>query len=63
MLRDVEHFQSRLGKIDGFEDAADYLFEIIRGREVKSSSPAPSASTATEQPKEEGTTPSEPGAD
>ncbi|KAK5662771.1 hypothetical protein OQA88_6178 [Cercophora sp. LCS_1] len=44
MLRDVEHFQSRLGKIDGFEDTADYLSKIIKDRELRAATPTPSAS-------------------
>jgi len=39
MLRDVEYFQSRLSKIDAFDDAAEHLLKIIRSREVKSSAP------------------------
>lgn len=34
MIRDVEFFESRLGKIDGFENAADYLLKIIRNKQV-----------------------------
>jgi vacuolar protein sorting-associated protein 54 len=41
MLRDVEYFQSRLGKIDGFEDAAEYLTNIIKSKEIKSPPPPP----------------------
>ncbi|KAK3944967.1 vacuolar protein sorting-associated protein 54 [Diplogelasinospora grovesii] len=32
MLRDIELFESRLGKIDGFEDAGEYLRSIIKNR-------------------------------
>ncbi|KAK4453285.1 Vps54-domain-containing protein [Podospora aff. communis PSN243] len=49
MLRDVEFFQSRLSKIDAFDDAADHLFKIIRSREVKSSAP-PAAAPAPDPP-------------
>ncbi|KAK4227103.1 vacuolar protein sorting-associated protein 54-like protein [Podospora fimiseda] len=34
MIRDVQFFQARLGKIDGFEDAADYMLKVIRNKEV-----------------------------
>ncbi|KAL2152056.1 hypothetical protein VTH82DRAFT_5240 [Thermothelomyces myriococcoides] len=30
MLQDVEYFKSRLGKIDGFDDAGDHLVNVIR---------------------------------
>ncbi|KAK4179494.1 putative vacuolar protein sorting-associated protein 54 [Triangularia setosa] len=42
MLRDVEFFQSRLGKIDGFEDAGEYLFQIINSKTVAEAVPASS---------------------
>ncbi|KAK3378519.1 Vps54-like protein-domain-containing protein [Podospora didyma] len=41
MLRDVEFFQSRLGKIDGFEDAGDYLLSVIKSKDFKVSTQAP----------------------
>ena len=41
MLHDIEFFQSRLSKIDGFEDTGEYLLGIIRSREVKSAPAAP----------------------
>ncbi|KAK4105080.1 Vps54-domain-containing protein [Parathielavia hyrcaniae] len=34
MLRDVEFFQSRLGKIDGFEDAGGHLVNIIKSKKI-----------------------------
>ncbi|KAL2133646.1 hypothetical protein VTI74DRAFT_2002 [Chaetomium olivicolor] len=43
MLRDVEFFQSRLGKIDGFEDAGEYLVNIIKGKQISAPPPAPPA--------------------
>ncbi|KAK0626622.1 Vps54-like protein-domain-containing protein [Immersiella caudata] len=46
MLRDVEFFQTRLSRIDAFDDAAERLFKIIRSREVKSSAP-PAAISAS----------------
>ncbi|KAK0719596.1 vacuolar protein sorting-associated protein 54-like protein [Lasiosphaeris hirsuta] len=46
MLHDVEHFQVRLGKIDGFEDLGEYLANIIRAREVKGLAPAPAPAQA-----------------
>ncbi|KAK3325399.1 Vps54-like protein-domain-containing protein [Apodospora peruviana] len=44
MLRDVEYLQSRLGKIDGFEDAGDHLVNIISRKEIKAP-PAPASSS------------------
>jgi vacuolar protein sorting-associated protein 54 len=41
MLRDVELFRSRLGKIDGFEGAGDHLENIINSKQVKAVPPAP----------------------
>ncbi len=41
MLRDVEFFQSRLGKIDGFEDAGDYLVKIIKSNKILAPEPVP----------------------
>ena len=41
MLRDVEFFQSRLGKIDGFEDAGEYLVNVINNKQVLAPPPAP----------------------
>ncbi len=39
MLRDVEFFESRLGKIDGFEDAGDYLRRKIRSKRILAPEP------------------------
>ncbi|GAB1314385.1 Vacuolar protein sorting-associated protein 54 [Madurella fahalii] len=47
MLGDVEYFQSRLGKIDGFEDAGDYLIKIIKSKEVTAPEPAPAPAAAS----------------
>lgn len=34
MLRDVEFFQSRLGRIDGFGDAGEFLLGVINSKTV-----------------------------
>lgn len=47
MLGDVEYFQSRLGKIDGFDDAGDYLIKVIKSKEVTAPEPAPAPAPAT----------------
>ncbi|KAL2269730.1 hypothetical protein VTJ83DRAFT_1914 [Remersonia thermophila] len=39
MLRDIELFRTRLGKIDGFEDAGDYLASVIRSKMVTAPPP------------------------
>lgn len=46
MLRDVELFQSRLGKIDGFEDAGDFLVKTIKSKKVVAPEPVPEAAPA-----------------
>jgi vacuolar protein sorting-associated protein 54 len=46
MLRDVEFFQSRLGKIDGFEDAGDYLLSAIKSKKIIAPEPAPAPTPA-----------------
>ncbi|KAK4127633.1 Vps54-domain-containing protein [Parathielavia appendiculata] len=48
MLRDVEYFQSRLGKIDGFEDAGDHLLNIIKSKKIVT--PEPVTATAPPAP-------------
>ncbi|RDA87638.1 hypothetical protein CP532_3840 [Ophiocordyceps camponoti-leonardi (nom. inval.)] len=35
MLRDVEFFSTKLGKVDGFGDAGEVLSEVVRAKEVK----------------------------
>ena len=68
MLRDVEYFTARLGRIDGFGDAGEYLSNIVKSRQVESASPAtasceggaeseesPADKTAADAGKNEGT--------
>ncbi|KAK3308597.1 Vps54-like protein-domain-containing protein [Chaetomium strumarium] len=43
MLRDVEFFQSRLGKIDGFEDAGEYLVSVIKSKQISAPPPPPAS--------------------
>lgn len=35
MVRDFEYFRVKLGKIDGFGDAADHLLDIIRKKKLE----------------------------
>lgn len=51
MLRDIGHFEARLGSLDGFEDAGEYLRGIVKAKEVASPPPPPAAPVA-EQPGE-----------
>jgi vacuolar protein sorting-associated protein 54 len=41
MLHDIEFFQARLSKIDGFGNAGEYLMKIIKSKEVKKAAPSP----------------------
>ncbi|KAK4159371.1 vacuolar protein sorting-associated protein 54-like protein [Cladorrhinum sp. PSN259] len=51
MIRDVEFFQSRLGNIDGFEDAADYLLKVVGNKQVlKAPEPVPAPSSLAPPP-------------
>jgi len=50
MLGDVEYFESRLSRIDGFEDAAEYLSNIIKSKEIAAPPPPPSAPSTTTSP-------------
>ncbi|KHO01469.1 Vps54-like protein [Metarhizium album ARSEF 1941] len=46
MLRDVEFFSSRLGKINGFGDTGDFLANIVKSKEVKPKTPEPAEEAA-----------------
>lgn len=48
MLRDIDHFETRLGNLDGFEDAGEYLRNIAKSKEVASPEPPPAAPAADE---------------
>ncbi|KAK0739770.1 Vps54-like protein-domain-containing protein [Apiosordaria backusii] len=54
MLRDVEFFQSRLGRIDGFEDAGEYLLKIINSKTVVAEAPPASSLTVDKVPSRAG---------
>lgn len=34
MLRDTEHFSTKLSKIDGFGDAGEFLKGVVKSKEV-----------------------------
>ncbi|KFG85430.1 vacuolar sorting protein [Metarhizium anisopliae] len=40
MLHDIEFFESKLGKLDGFGDTAEYLTTIIKSKQAKTGRPA-----------------------
>ncbi|KAG6223520.1 hypothetical protein E4U34_000818 [Claviceps purpurea] len=46
MLRDVEFFSTKLGKIEGFGDAGDFLADIVKAKEVRSKTPEPAKEEA-----------------
>lgn len=48
MLRDIDYFESRLGKLGGFEDAGEYLRTIAKSKEVVSAPPPPETSAVEE---------------
>ncbi len=39
MIRDLEHFQSRLGNIDGFGDTGEQLMTIVKSKDVETTPP------------------------
>ncbi|OLN84888.1 Vacuolar protein sorting-associated protein 54, chloroplastic [Colletotrichum chlorophyti] len=46
MLRDVDFFVAKLGKLDGFRDAGDYLKNIINSKEIKRTASPPTEKQA-----------------
>lgn len=52
MLRDIDHFETRLGNLDGFEDAGEYLRGIAKSKEIASPEPPPATPAATDVPEE-----------
>ena len=46
MLHDVDFFESRLNKIDGFGDTAEQLLKIIRAKEIRNAAPSPAPPAA-----------------
>lgn len=39
MLHDVEFFKSRVGEMDGFDDAAEYLIVLIQSKQGTNTEP------------------------
>ena len=53
MLRDVEYFSSKLGNLDGFGDAGDFLAGIVNAKEVQPEAPVEQPLEATEAKEDE----------
>ncbi|EON98636.1 putative garp complex component protein [Phaeoacremonium minimum UCRPA7] len=53
MLRDVDFFQAKLGKIDGFGDAGEYLTTIIKSKKIAAPAAAPPAEAPAEAEEEQ----------
>jgi vacuolar protein sorting-associated protein 54 len=51
LLRDAEHFDSKLGKIDGAADTGQYLMGLVKDKSVAVEQPAPQP-TAKEESEE-----------
>ncbi|KAG5983977.1 hypothetical protein E4U55_006587 [Claviceps digitariae] len=61
MLRDMEFFSTKLGKIEGFGDAGDFLADIVKSKEVRAKTPEPIKEEAAPVKKEEAAAPVEKG--
>ncbi|KAK4189652.1 vacuolar protein sorting-associated protein 54 [Podospora australis] len=59
MYRDVEHLQSKLGKMDGFGDTAEHLLKIVRGKTI-TAPPPESVPSQVAPPKRSTSTPPQP---
>lgn len=58
MLRDAEYFKTRIGSLDGANDAGDYIIKIVHDKNVpRSSSTTPPPDTAQVTPPPEGIPP------
>lgn len=49
MLTDIEFFTTKLGKLDGFGDAGDYLLRIIKSKNIERPKPAETEETLSEK--------------
>ncbi|KAI6783023.1 Vacuolar protein sorting-associated protein-like protein [Emericellopsis cladophorae] len=50
MIRDVEFFTTKLGKVDGFGDAGESLLSVAKTKEVKAAEPLPSPAEEEKSP-------------
>ncbi|KAG6009680.1 hypothetical protein E4U21_001744 [Claviceps maximensis] len=54
MLRDMEFFSTKLGKIEGFDDAGNFLTDIVKAKEVRPETPEPVKEEAVSAEKDGG---------
>ena len=53
MLRDIEYFEAKLSKMDGFGDTADHLKSLVKAKEIKSMTVAAPVVTSEAEDKAE----------
>ncbi|KAG9255426.1 Vps54-like protein-domain-containing protein [Emericellopsis atlantica] len=58
MIRDVEFFTTKLGKVDGFGDAGENLLSVAKTKEVKAAEPVPTPAEEEKSP-EKGSSPAD----
>lgn len=46
MLRDAEHFKTRIGGLDGAGDTGDFIVKLVKEKSVPRPGPAPAAPEA-----------------
>jgi vacuolar protein sorting-associated protein 54 len=61
MIRDVEFFATKLGKLDGFGDAGENLLNLARSKEVKAPEPPPAPAEEEKSPEKGSSVDSESG--
>ena len=59
MLRDVELFQARIGKLEGASELGDYLVTIVRGKPIAAEQKAAAPGAAAELEQEQAANSSE----
>ena len=55
MLRDAEHFKSKIGGLDGAGDAGDYIVNLVKAKAVPKPTPPAPEVVAREAPTKKGT--------
>ncbi len=53
MLRDAEHFKTRIGSLDGADDAGDYLVNLVKGKSLPKPKANPTTPPRNESEKQE----------
>lgn len=51
MIDDLELFSTKLGKLEGFSDAGDYLIGLVRAKHVETPKAAPAKVSKEDEPK------------